>query len=110
MPRRHQDNASAENCVLRSRFWFVMPGLGPGIHGVPLPPAVTANLNGYVTRNRVVARVIPGLDAWTGHDGYKTGMGNTFPCPTAYPGAHGVNPAHDGWKTATRVHRVRRLA
>jgi hypothetical protein len=39
-----------------------MPGLDPGIHGVPLPPAVTANRNGYVTRNRVDARVKPGRD------------------------------------------------
>jgi hypothetical protein len=39
-----------------------MDGLDPGIHGVPLPPAVTAHLNGYVTRNRVDARVKPGHD------------------------------------------------
>jgi hypothetical protein len=37
-------------------------GLDPAIHGVRLPPAVTANLNGQVTRNRVDARVEPGHD------------------------------------------------
>jgi hypothetical protein len=39
-----------------------MAGLDPAIHGVRLPPALTRNRHGQVTRHRVDARVEPGHD------------------------------------------------
>ncbi len=74
-----------------------MPGLDPGIQGVPLSPAVQGNLNDYVRRDRVDARVKPG------HDGGKTEACHNFLWLTAYPDGYGVKPRHDGWKTATGV-------
>jgi hypothetical protein len=70
-----------ESAVFCDRFVTVLPGLDPGIHQVPWPPASATGLHGHLTRNRVDARVIAGLDPGTGDDGVDTVAGS----PSLHP-------------------------